>query len=493
VAPLVSTDPVTGAELARFDIADPEVVAAAVTAARAAGQWWDQLGFRHRRARLLAWRSLLTRRLTELAELVSAETGKPRAEAVVEVAAAIGDLDWAARHARRVLRPRRVRRVLPVAEAAAHLAYRPYGVVGVIGPWNYPVLTPMSSIGYALAAGNAVVHKPSELTPAVGQWLADSFAEVVPEQPVFSVVHGPGEVGAALCRSGVDKVSFTGSTATARQVMAACAERLVPVVLEAGGKDAMLVAADADLAAAAEACVWGAFTNAGRTCVGIERVYVAAEVYPQFLDEVVARARRLVVGGPDRDLGPVLVPAQVEVIRAQIADALARGATAVLGGVDAVEPPYVRPTVLVDVPPDATVLRQETFGPVLVVTPVSDMDEAVRLANDSRYGLGGAVWGRRRAAVALARRLRVGMVAVNDALSFAGMSSLPWGGVGDSGIGRLRGDHGLREFAQPVSLVVRQVRSPLPSRTFDRTDRDVRRIVAFYRFRYGRRPGRRGG
>jgi succinate-semialdehyde dehydrogenase/glutarate-semialdehyde dehydrogenase len=483
---LISTNPATGAEVGRFPVADPAAVAAAVVRAREAGTWWAELGFAERRRRLLRWRALITHRMTALAELIHHETGKPVAEGVVEAAAAIGDIDWAARHARRVLGPRRVRRVLPVAEDSAHLEYRPYGVVGVIGPWNYPVLVPVSSIAYALAAGNAVVHKPSEWTPAVGQWLADTFAELVPEHPVLQVVHGTGEVGGALCRSGVDKLSFTGSTTTAKKVMAACAETLTPVVLEAGGKDAMIVDADADLDAAAEACVWGALTNAGQTCVGIERAYVAGAVYDDFLSKVVDRAGRLTVGADGADLGPITMPAQLEVIRRHIDDALARGGKAVLGGPDAVHPPYVQPTILVDVPADALALREETFGPTLVVTPVETMEQALQLANDTPYGLGGAVYGRKRA-MAIARRLRSGMTSVNDVLAFAGMTSLPWGGVGASGIGRLRGADGLREFGQAKSIVVRQFRSLLPSRTFARTDRDVSRIVKVYRLLYGRR------
>jgi acyl-CoA reductase-like NAD-dependent aldehyde dehydrogenase len=269
--------------------------------------------------------------------------------------------------------------------------------------------------------------------------------------------------------------------------MATCAETLTPVVLEAGGKDAMIVDADADLDAAADGCVWGGLTNAGQTCVGIERVYVAAEIYDDFLSRVVARAEKLTVGVDGTDLGPIITPAQLDVIRRHIDDALARGGKAVLGGPEAVQPPYVHPTILVDVPTDALAMREETFGPTLVLTPVATMDEALRLANDTRYGLGGAVYGRRRA-VAIARRLRSGMATVNDVLSFAGMSSLPWGGVGASGIGRLRGDDGLREFGHARSIVVRRMRSPLPSRTFSRTDKDISRIVKAYRLRFGRRP-----
>ncbi|MFC3501030.1 aldehyde dehydrogenase family protein [Micromonospora krabiensis] len=482
---LVSTSPATGAEAGRFPVASAAEVAAAVDRARAAGQWWAGLGFAARRERLLRWRSLVARRIEQLAELVHVEGGKPVADAVVEVVTAVEHIDWAARNARRVLGPRRVRSRLILAEFSGHLEYQPHGVVGVIGPWNYPVFTPIGSAAYALAAGNAVVLKPSEYTPAVGQWLVDTFAEVVPEHPVFTAVHGLGDVGAALCRSGVDKVAFTGSTATAKKVMAACAESLTPVLVEAGGKDAMIVDADADLDAAAEACVWGALTNAGQTCIGIERVYAVEPVFDAFVDKVVARAGRLTVGPEGTDIGPITMPAQVDVIRRHIDDALARGGRAVLGGAEAVQPPYVRPTVLVDVPEESAAVREETFGPTLTINRVRDAEEALARANALPYGLGGSVFGRRRA-VAIARRLRSGMASVNSTLTFAGMSTLPFGGVGESGFGRIHGEDGLREFGRPKSITRRRARSLLPSMTFERTPADVARLVKAVKLMYGR-------
>ncbi|MEV0724040.1 aldehyde dehydrogenase family protein [Micromonospora purpureochromogenes] len=483
---LVSTSPATGAEAGRFPVATPDDVAHAVERARAAGEWWAGLGFTGRRERLLRWRGLLARRIEELAELVHVEGGKPVADAIVEILTAIEHIDWAARNARRVLGPRRVRSRLILAEFSGHLEYQPYGVVGVIGPWNYPVFTPIGSTAYALAAGNAVVLKPSEYTPAVGQWLVDAFAEVVPEQPVLTAVHGLGDVGAALCRSGVGKLAFTGSTATAKKVMAACAESLTPVLLEAGGKDAMIVDADADLDAAAEACVWGALTNAGQTCIGIERVYAVDPVYDAFVDKVVARAGRLTVGAEGADIGPITMPSQLDVIRRHIDDAVAAGGRAVLGGPGAVQPPYVHPTVLVDVPETSAAVREETFGPTLTISRVSDADEAVRRANALSYGLGGSVFGRKRA-VAIARRLRSGMASVNSALTFAGMSTLPFGGVGDSGFGRIHGEDGLREFGRAKSITRRRARSLLPSMTFERTPADVARLVKAAKVMYGRR------
>ncbi|WP_405105067.1 aldehyde dehydrogenase family protein [Micromonospora sp. NBC_01405] len=483
---LVSTSPATGAEVGRLPVAAAADVAAAVDRAREAAAWWAGLGFTGRRERLLRWRGVLARRIEELSELVHAEGGKPVPDAIVEVLTAIEHIDWAARNAGRVLGPRRMRSRLILAEFSAHLEYVPYGVVGVIGPWNYPVFTPIGSTAYALAAGNAVVLKPSEYTPAVGQWLADAFAEVVPEHPVFTVVHGLGDVGAALCRSGVDKLAFTGSTATARKVMAACAESLTPVLLEAGGKDAMIVDSDADLDAAAEACVWGALTNAGQTCIGIERVYAVEPVFDAFVSKVVERAGRLTVGAEGADIGPITMPAQLDVIRRHIDDALARGGQAVLGGADAVRPPYVHPTVLVQVPEDSAAVREETFGPTLTINRVRDADEAVARANALPYGLGGSVFGRRRA-VAIARRLRSGMAAVNSTLTFAGMSTLPFGGVGDSGFGRIHGEDGLREFGRAKAVTRRRARSLLPAMTFERTPADVARLIKVTKLMYGRR------
>ncbi|MFI7546353.1 aldehyde dehydrogenase family protein [Actinoplanes sp. NPDC049599] len=481
---LVSTSPATGAEAGRVPISDEKAVEATVDRAREAGAWWAGLGFDGRKTRLLRWRALLAQRIEELAELTHAETGKPHADAIIEALAAIEHIDWAARNARRVLGPRRVRTRLVVAEHSGHLEYQPYGVIGVIGPWNYPILTPLGPISGALAAGNAVVLKPSEYTPAVGQWLADSFAEIVPEQPVFQTVHGLGDVGAALCRSGVGKIAFTGSTATAKKVMATCAETLTPVVLEAGGKDALIVDADADVDAAAEAAVWGSMTNAGQTCIGIERVYAVAPVYDAFVAAVVEKAGKLRIG---EEIGPITMPGQVDVIRRHINDALAGGGRAVLGGADAVQPPHVSPTVLVDVPEDSAAICEETFGPTVTITEVADAEEAIRLANALPYGLGGAVFGKANG-IRIARRLHTGMVAVNSTLSFVGMATLPFGGVGDSGFGRIHGEDGLREFGRAKSITVRRAPSLLPAMTFERTPAQVKRIVKTVKLLYGRRP-----
>jgi acyl-CoA reductase-like NAD-dependent aldehyde dehydrogenase len=348
------------------------------------------------------------------------------------------------------------------------------------------VFTPMGSIAYALAAGNTVVFKPSELTPGVGKWLVDSFAEAVGEDAVFQLVTGEGETGAALCRAGVDKVAFTGSTATAKKVMATCAERLTPVLVECGGKDALLVDADADLDDAAAAVVWGAMSNAGQTCVGVERVYVVDEVAEDLLDRVARRAANVTPGGAaDSQYGPITMPSQLGIISGQIDDALSRGGRAVVGGRESVRAPYVDPVVLADVPEDSSAVTDETFGPTVVVNRVRDIDEAVDRANASRYGLGASVFARARGHE-VARRLRVGMVSVNGVIAFAGIPSLPFGGVGDSGFGRIHGVDGLREFTRPLAISERRFRS-VNVMTFDRPGWVVKVLARLVSVLYGRR------
>src|SRR5215471_15008993 len=322
-----TVNPATGEVIATFPVCGRAEVEAAVERAREAAAWWAGLSAKERRLRLLAWKSYLTRYLSRLSELVHQETGKPLGDAKLEILLAILHLDWAAKNAARVLGPRRVRSGLVSLNQSALLEYQPLGVVAVIGPWNYPVFTPMGSIAYALAAGNAVIFKPSELTPAVGNWLVSSLNEVIPDQPVLQLVTGMGQTGGHLARSAVSKIAFTGSAATARKVMAACAENLTPLVAECGGKDAFIVGADADLDAAADACAWGALSNSGQTCIGVERVYVVRDVYHQFLEKLTARVARIRPGDDrEADYGPLTLPRQAEVIENHIADALARGA-----------------------------------------------------------------------------------------------------------------------------------------------------------------------
>jgi acyl-CoA reductase-like NAD-dependent aldehyde dehydrogenase len=499
-AMLETFNPATGEVLATFPVHGRREVDAAVASGREAAVWWAELGWAGRRIRLLAWKSHLTRYLDRFAQLVHTETGKPLDDARLEVILAILHIDWAARHARRVLRPRRVRSGLAAINQAATVEYQSLGVVGVIGPWNYPVFTPVGSIAYALAAGNAVVFKPSELTPATGEALVRSFGEALgifgESQPVLQLVTGAGSTGEALARSGVAKIAFTGSAATARKVMAAAADTLTPVVAECGGKDALLVGADADLDAAADAAAWGAMSNAGQTCIGIERVYVADAVYHTFLERLAQRVSGLRPGfDPEASYGPMTSSAQGEIVAKHVADALAQGGRPFgvdLGDGDVVAP-YVRPMVLTEVPEHSTAVTEETFGPTVTVTPVVNLAEAVSFANAGRYGLGSAVFTKDRSAgMAAARSLRTGMTSVNSVLGFAIVPALPFGGVGESGFGRIHGADGLREFARAKSITRQRMRPLLNLTSFGRTDRDMRRLVTFVTLLHGRlyRPRR---
>ena len=482
-------NPATSEVIATFPVCGEAEAGQAVERARQAASWWAGLSWKDRQVRLMAWKSHITRYIGRLAELVHNETGKPLADAQLEIMLAIVHIDWAARHARKVLGPRRVRSGLVAINQAATLEYQPLGVVGVIGPWNYPVFTPVGSIAYALAAGNAVVFKPSEFTPAVGGWLVSSFAEVVPEQPVLQLLTGGGQTGEFLARSAVNKIAFTGSAATAKKVMAACAQNLTPMVAECGGKDAFIIGSDADLDAAADAAAWGALSNAGQTCIGVERVYVAEDVYHTFLEKLSERVSQL-RPGEDReaDYGPMTMPSQVDVVEKHIADALARGGRSVVGGIASIRRPFIGPVVLADVPEESRAVTDETFGPTITVAKVADLDEGVRLANNSRYGLGGTIFsGNKKAAMAAARALHSGMTAINSVVAFASVPALPFGGSGDSGFGRIHGADGLREFAKPKAITRQRMKPMVNLTAFSRTDQDMKRILSLVTMLHGKR------
>jgi acyl-CoA reductase-like NAD-dependent aldehyde dehydrogenase len=469
-----SLSPATGEILGTVPIAGPEQVAAAVARARSAADRWAELTGAGRRAELAAWRRALAARADDLADLIHRENGKPRVDAIFEVMMALSHLHHAGERAEKALRPHRVPSGL-MANFRCSVSYHPLGVVGVIGPWNYPIFTPMGSIAYALAAGNAVVFKPSEYTPLIGQLMGEIARQAFSVADVFQVLTGDGRTGAALARAELDKIAFTGSASTGKRVMAAAAERLTPVLMELGGKDPMVVAEDADLDKAAEAAVWGAMSNAGQACVSIERCYVVGSVYQPFVDKVLAEARQVRWGADDEaHIGAITMPRQVDVIREHLEDAVARGAKVLLGGPGEIRGHFVPPTVLVDVTPAMKIMSEETFGPILPIQRVDTVEEAVVQANATRYGLGSAVFG--KAGVReLADRVRAGMTSINSALAFAAVPSLPFGGVGDSGFGRIHGDEGLREFTRTkataeerFSLPVALLTFRLPKNTYDR-------------------------
>jgi aldehyde dehydrogenase (NAD+) len=480
---LSSYNPATHELIGTVPIHGPAEVDAAVARARVAAERWGALSFAARREELTAFRKAIAAHADELAELMHRENGKPEIEALTEIVMALSHLQHAPACAEAALAPRRVSSGV-LANFRATISYHPLGVVGVIGPWNYPLFTPMGSIAYALAAGNAVVWKPSELTPLIAVKVAEIAAGTFAIPDLLQVVTGAGATGAALAKAAVDKIAFTGSPATGRRVMMAAAERLTPVLLELGGKDPMIVADDADLARAAEACVYGALTNAGQACISVERVYVADAVHDRFVDEVVKQVRALKVGGDDGHLGAMTSPAQIAIVKDHLEDAIGKGAKVLTGGPDAISGGYIQPTVLTGVDHRMKVMRDETFGPVIPIERVGSLDEAVRLANDSRYGLGSTVFAG-KGARALAAKLRAGMTSINSVMGFAGIPSLPFGGIGDSGFGRIHGDEGIREFTRVKSTAEQVMASPLNMMSFRQSNEMPSRVRKMVNQLYG--------
>jgi succinate-semialdehyde dehydrogenase/glutarate-semialdehyde dehydrogenase len=453
---IVPVNPATGEILRELECAGEGEVEAAVARARAAQAAWADLGLRHRIAVMREFQAKLFARKSEVAAAITREVGKPLAEALVtEVLVVLDAARFLIDNAWGLLRDEPVPHGNLVTKLkSGWLVREPHGVIAIISPWNYPFSIPATETLAALVAGNAVILKPSELTPLVALELAGLLhAAGVPED-VFQVVIGEGPAGAALLRSPIDKLVFTGSVATGKRIASAAAERLLPVVLELGGKDPMLVLDDADVDVASSAAVWGAFVNAGQACLSVERCYVHRSLYEAFAKACAEKTKQLRIGNgmdPHTDVGPMIQERQVRIVEAHVEDAKARGARVLVGGMRLPElgVNFYAPTVLADVTHDMRIMREETFGPVLPMMACIDDDEAVRLANDSEYGLAASVWTRdRKRGERLARRIHAGTVMVNDVISCFGISEAPHGGVKASGVGRTHGRFGLDEMVR---------------------------------------------
>ena len=453
-----SLNPATSDLLAEFDAAEAEEVHAAVAEARGAAPAWRNLGAAGRARHLMHLREALFNRRYDLAALITRETGKPRVEALLtEVMVALDGLDYVARHGPAFLAPECVpHQNLAVRLKRGRLEYEPYGVVGIISPFNYPFSIPMHQIAAALVAGNTVVLKPSEFTPQAGLAIQQIADDAGLPAGVLNVVVGDGLTGSALVNAGIDKLVFTGSVATGKRIQAEAAARLLPTVLELGGKDPVIVCADADLDLASSGTVWGAFTNAGQTCLSAERVYVVHRAADRFTELCVEKTRRLRVGAgedADTEVGPLIRERQLQIVEEHVAEAVAAGATVLTGGRRAnpggLAGFFYEPTVLTNVHHGMRIMREETFGPVLPIMTVRDEAEAVRLANDSEFGLSASVWTRDlEGGERLARRLQCGSVMVNDCLSSFGIAEAPHGGFKLSGLGRTHTRVGVMEMAR---------------------------------------------
>lgn len=451
---VVSINPATLEELARFRIASANEVNAAVARARVAQPAWGALSFRNRARYILKLQRELYDRQQEIISIISDETGKPAFEALTaEVFPACDLMSHFAANAARILRDERFTLAV-FRNKRSMITYEALGVVGIISPWNFPFSIPTGAIVMALAAGNTVVFKPSEYTPLVGDAIKRLFASAGFPEGVLEVVQGNGSTGAALVDSAVDKIFFTGSVGTGKKIAESAAKRLLPVVLELGGKDPMIVLEDAPFERTVQGAVWGAFTNCGQVCASVERLYVTEPIAERFIAAVVEGVKKLRIGAPSgcsTDVGPLTNENQLNVVGNHVADAVAKGARVLTGGRrrDDLGGYFFEPTVLVDVNSSMRVMTEETFGPVLPIKIVKDEEEAISEANSTRYGLLASVWtsdnerGRR-----IARRIEAGTVIINDALYTHGAAQTPWFGVKESGLGVTHGSHGLFEFVR---------------------------------------------
>lgn len=453
---VVSVNPATGDVLRELECTSDSEVHTAVERARAAQAAWAETGIRNRIAVLREFQRRLHEKKREIAEAITREAGKPVAEALTtEVLVVLDAARFLIDHAYRLLNDEPLPHGNLVAKLkTGTLVREPYGVVAIISPWNYPFSIPATETLAALVAGNAVVLKPSESTSLAALELASLLHAAGVPQDIFQVVVGDGGTGTALIASPIDKLIFTGSVATGKRIAVSAAERLLPVVLELGGKDPMLVLEDADLDVASSAAVWGAFLNAGQTCLSVERCYVHRSRYEEFLKACVEKTKKVRVGSGldhETDVGPMIHERQLRIVESHVDGAVARGARVIAGGsrLPGLGKNFYQPTVLADVTHEMRIMREETFGPVLPVMAFDTDDEAVELANDSDFGLAASVWTRdSNRGERLARRIQAGTVMVNDVVTCFGISEAPHGGIKSSGMGRAHGRFGLEEMVR---------------------------------------------
>jgi acyl-CoA reductase-like NAD-dependent aldehyde dehydrogenase len=451
---LESFNPATGELVGSVATITPEQVQGVVDDVARIQPAWAELSLDDRARYMRRAADALLDEIDEIAELLVNEQGKPRAEAyTMELLPTVDALHWCAKAGPRILADEKVRMSQAfLMSKKGRFSYEPIGVVGVIAPWNYPWSIPFGEVAIALMAGNGVVLKPASLTPLLGEAIRRVFEKGGLPEGLIRVVHGGGAVGDALAKSSVGKVFFTGSVEVGRKVGEVCAQRLKGSVLELGGKDPMVVCADADLGNAISGAVWGGFANAGQTCSGIERVYVVRDVAEPFIEGVVAETERLRLGDPlqwETEIGPMTSEGQYEIVVDLVEDAVASGATKRCGGpteVAGLPGKFVAPTVLTGVTQEMRIMREEVFGPVLPIVVVEDEQEAIELANDSEFGLGASVWTKdRQKGERIARRIESGMVWVNDHSFSHGACQCAWGGVKDSGVGRSHSKFGFYE------------------------------------------------
>ena len=450
-------NPATGKKIAELNVSTADEVRMAAARARIAQKVWEGFDFQTRARVLYRFRDLLIDHKEEIADTLTAESGKPRGEAYGNELFYVCDaLGFWAKFAARYLKPQRIRPHLLKSKKIFSI-HSPLGLVGIISPWNFPLVLTIGEAVPALMAGNAVLIKPSELTPLTACLGVGLAQEAGLPANLLQAVLGYGETAEALIDC-ADMISFTGSVETGKRVARRAAERLIPVSLELGGKDPMIILKDADLERAANACVWGALMNSGQACTSIERVYVEEPVYVDFTDRVVQKVRALRQGASqdDVELGSMTSEKQLAIVESQVRQAVMKGSKVLTGGrrLSHSNGLYFEPTVMIDVDHEMEIMREETFGPVIPIMKVKDLDEALRLANDSRYGLGSSVFTRdARKGWEVAEKIRGGSVCINDSLVNFVIPDAPMGGIKDSGLGRRHGAEGIRKYCHQKTIL----------------------------------------
>ena len=496
---IVSYNPATGEPIAELTCATAGDVQSAVLRAKAAQPRWQATPVAKRVELLRNFQQLLRAQRDDVARLICREAGKPAAEALAtEVLVVLDAAQFCINKAHEFLRPQPVPHGNIVMNMKrGKLVRDPFGVIGIIAPWNYPFSIPAIETLGALVTGNAVVLKPSEFTPLIAKELERLLSVAGLDPALMQVVVGEGPTGAALLQSPVDKLIFTGSVATGKRVAEAAARRLLPVVLELGGKDPMIVLEDANLEIASSGAVWGAFMNSGQTCLSVERCYVHRSLYEPFLDMVREKISKMRQGngiGSDVEIGPMIHQRQLEIVEQQVSDAVQRGARVLAGAQRRSDlgPNFYAPTLLADVTHDMRLMREETFGPVLPVAPFDTDEEAIRLANDSDFGLAASVWTRSRGrGEAMASQIKAGTVMLNDMISCFGIADAPHGGLKQSGIGRTHGELGLQEMVQVKYVDVDLLPGIRKPWWFGYSKEYQQQMGAFIDFLFSTKPGAR--
>lgn len=448
---------------------------------------WSGKSVKERLQLLAPLRKYLLAHGEEIAAEIAKDTGKVLFEAyMTEIFPLVDMLKYYEKHAVSILRPQRRRTPLIFWPKQSKVIYKPIGVVAVIAPWNYPFQLSLIPVLSALIAGNTVILKPSEVTAMTGKLIEQVMQVLNLPKGVIQVLHGGKEVGAALVDSRPDKIFFTGSAATGKKIMATASEHLIPIELELGGKDPMIVLKDANLERAVNGAVWGAFTNSGQVCMSVERVYVHESLYRQFLDRVVEKVETLRQGeGVEAEIGSMTSMAQVEIVRDQLEDARQKGARILTGG--GIDGMKIEPTVLTHVNHEMKIMTEETFGPVLPIMSFQTEEEAILYANESPFGLNASVWGNNRYSVrAVASQIESGSVCINDVIVNVANPHLPFGGIKSSGMGRYHGPEGLYSFSHAVAKMEDQGRRKSEINWYPYSQKKMNLLVKLAKLWYGR-------